>query len=159
MAKRNWRYFMFLMAAHHPKEKLDHTIRIGLGTKNIYLCSRCTGVALGIAAIFIAGFLGFTLPGALTFTLIGVLPVFAAVDWFTQSAHLRQSNTALRIGSGFLLGISEGLGFLLLFSGNWLGFLVVVGLAALYAICVYVIASKTKCLQSYMDELNQVRLE
>ncbi len=160
MVKRNWRYFLFLMASHHPKEKLDHTIRIGFGQKCIYLCSRCAGIGFGIATIFIANFFGLlTFSGLLYFPLIGLLPLAAVVDWFTQSARLRQSNTGLRVGSGFLLGISEGLGFLLLLSGNWLGFLAAVGLAGVYAVCVYLIASKTKCLQSYIEELNRFRLE
>jgi len=156
MADRNWRYLLFLMAAHHPKEKLDHTIRIGLGRKNIYLCSRCTGVALGILGIFAASYFGFAVPTALIFPIIGFLPFFAVVDWFTQSAKLRQSNTVLRVSSGFLLGISEGLGFLLLFSGNWLGFLVAIGFAAVYAVSVYLIASRTRCLQAYLEELNRM---
>jgi uncharacterized membrane protein len=153
---RSWRYFLFLLAAHHPKEKLDHTIRIGLGQKTVYFCSRCTGVAFGMAAVFGAAFLGLTLPAQYYLPAIAILPLFAVADWFTQSARLRKSNTGLRVSSGFLLGLAEGLGFLLLFTGVYLGFLAAVGLAGCYGICVYLIASKTKCLQSYIEEMNQI---
>ena len=60
------------------------------------------------------------------------------------------------VSSGFLLGLSEGLGLLLLFSGVYLGFLAAVGMAGLYALCVYLVAAKTKCLQSYLEELHQI---
>jgi uncharacterized membrane protein len=156
MVERNWRHFLFLMASHHPKEKLDHTIHVGVGQKNVYFCSRCTGIALGMSTVFGAALFGLTLPPQYFLPLIGVLPLFATVDWFTQSVHLRKSGTGLRLGSGFLLGLAEGLGFLLLFTGVYLGFLAAVGLAAIYALTVYLIARKTRCLQSYLEEMTQL---
>ena len=156
MVERNWRYFLFLIAAHHPKEKLDHTIHVKLGQKNFYLCSRCTGIALGMATIFGAALFSATLPAQYYIPVIGLLPLFAVADWFTQSARLRKSNSGLRLGSSFMLELSEGLGFLLLFTGVYLGFLAAVGMAAIYGLCVYLIASKTKCLQSYLEEMNQI---
>jgi uncharacterized membrane protein len=156
MVDRSWRYFLFLLVAHHPKEKLDHTIHIRFRQKNVYFCSRCTGVALGMATVFGAAFFGLTLPSQYYLPVIGILPLFAVVDWFTQSAKLRKSSTGLRVSSGFLLGLSEGLGLLLLFSGVYLGFLAVVGMAGLYALCVYLVAAKTKCLRSYLEELHQI---
>ncbi len=156
MVERNWRYLLFLLASHHPKEKLDHTIHVGLGQKNLYLCSRCTGVALGMTAVFGANAFSLTFPAEFYLPLIGLLPLVAVGDWFTQSARLRQSKTWLRVCSGFLLGISEGLGLLLLFNGFYLSFLAAVGMAAIYALTVYLIASKTKCLQSYLEEMNRI---
>ena len=57
--------------------------------------------------------------------------------------------------SGFLLGISEALGLLLLFTGLYLEFLIVVGVAALYVLSIYMVASKTRCLDLYLKELNE----
>jgi uncharacterized membrane protein len=151
MAERNWRYLLFLLISHHPKQKLDHTIHL---TKNVCLCTRCTGVALAMATVLACALLGFTLGSPLIFVLIGVLPVFAVADWFTQSAHLRASNTGLRLLTGYLLGISEGLALLLLFSGQWLAFLASAGLAGIYAASMYAVASKTGCLHAYLVELN-----
>lgn len=156
MVERNWRYFLFLMAAHHPKEKLDHTIHVALGKNNFYFCSRCTGVALGMLTVFGAALFGLTLPIQYCLPVIGILPIFAIADWFTQSARLRQSNTGLRLSSGFMLGLSEGLGCLLLFTGVYVGFLAAIGMAFFYALCIYLVASKTKCLQSYLEEMMQI---
>jgi uncharacterized membrane protein len=156
MVERNWRYFLFLIAAHHPKEKLDHTIHIKLGQKNLYFCSRCTGGALGMFTIFGAALFGLILPANYYLPVLGILPLFAVIDWFTQSARLRKSNTGLRLSSGFMLGLSEGLGCQLLFTGAYVGFLAAVGMAVIYALCVYLIASKTKCLQSYLEEIMQI---
>jgi uncharacterized membrane protein len=155
MADRNWRYLLFLLAAHHPEKKLDHTIQITLGRKSIYLCSRCTGITFGMIVVFGCSVFGLMVPDVFYFPLIAFLPIVAVVDWFTQSARLRQSRTWIRVGSGFLLGISEGLGLLLLFAGFFFGFLAAVGMAAIYGLTVYLVARKTKCLQSYLEEMNR----
>jgi uncharacterized membrane protein len=96
-----------------------------------------------------------TLPLQFYVPLISVLPIVAVADWFTQSAKLRQSKTWLRVGSGYLLGISESLGFLLLFTGFYVEFLLVVGVAAVYALVVFIVASKTNCLDAYVKEMNE----
>jgi uncharacterized membrane protein len=153
---RNWRYFLFLLVSHHPQEKLDHTIRIGFGRKNVYLCSRCTGVALGVLVIFGGNVFSLIFPIEFFLPLIGLLPLVAVVDWFTQSARLRKSKTWLRVLSGFLLGISEALIVLLLVRGFFFSFLIVVVMAAAYVVTMYLIALKTRCLQSYLEEMNQI---
>jgi uncharacterized membrane protein len=159
MVKRNWRYLLFLLLAHHPKGKIHHTIRVGFRGNNLYLCSRCTGVVLGIAAIFAGYAFGRTFPLALYLPLISFLPLIAAVDWFTQSAKLRESKTWIRLTSGFLLGNAEALSLLLLFGGFYLQFICAVGVASIYAVSVYLIALKTKCLDSYLDEMmNQIQI-
>jgi len=154
MDKDHWNYLLFLLAAHHPKHKLDHTLHVGLAGKSLYLCTRCTGVAAGVAAVFTSAVLGLTVSSPHVFVLVGFLPVFAVADWFTQSARLRQSTTPMRLATGFLLGVSEGFALLFLFVGNWLGFLYSAVLAGVYAVCIYGVAAKTKCLRSYLAELN-----
>jgi uncharacterized membrane protein len=156
MVGRNWRYLLFLLASHHPETKLDHTIRISIGQKNVHICSRCTGITLGMLSVFGANVASLTFPSEFYLPLIGLLPLAAVIDWFTQSARLRRSNTGLRVGSGFLLGIAEALAILLLFRGFFFSFLVAVGMATIYALTVYMVASKTNCLQSYLEELNQI---
>jgi uncharacterized membrane protein len=158
MAKKNWRYLLFLMLSHHPKEKLHHTIHLGFRGKDVYLCSRCTGIVLGIAAIFVGFAFGLRFPLALYLPLISFLPLIAVVDWFTQSAKLRESKTWIRLASGFLLGNAEALALLLLFGGFYLQFIFAVGVAAIYAAWVYLIANKTKCLDAYLYEMNHVQI-
>jgi uncharacterized membrane protein len=159
MVKRNWRYLLFLLASHHPKEKLHRTIRIGFRGKNIHLCSRCTGIALGIAAIFASNTFGLTFPTVLYLPLISFLPLMAVVDWFTQSAKFRESKTMIRLTSGFLLGNAQALFLLLLINGFYLQFLVAFGIAAIYVLSIYLVAVKTKCLDSYLNEMNQFSFE
>jgi uncharacterized membrane protein len=156
MVKRNWRYLLFLLASHHPEEKLNHTIRVGFHGKNVFLCSRCTGVAVGMVAIFAANLFGREFPLTFYLPLIALLPLMAVVDWFTQSAKLRESKTWLRIISGFFLGNSYALILLLLTGGFYLRFLFAFGIVAGYAFSIYLIAAKTKCLDLYVDEINQI---
>jgi uncharacterized membrane protein len=154
MAKRNWSYIFFLLTSHHPKERLNRTFRVGFRGKNVYFCSRCTGVAFGILAVFAGFIFGFRFPLQLYLPLISILPLVAVADWFSQSAKLRESKNWIRLASGFLLGGSEGLSFLLLFNGFFLLFFVVFGVASIYAVSVYLIAVKTKCLNRYLDEMS-----
>jgi uncharacterized membrane protein len=155
MTNLDWRYLVFLLFAHHPKQKLDHTIHLSFRNRHLYLCTRCTGIALGFITIWGFALFGLTLPMQFYVPLISVLPIVAVADWFTQSAKLRQSKTWLRVGSGYLLGLSESLGFLLLFTGFYVEFLLVVGVAAVYALAVFMIASRTRCLDAYVKEMNE----
>jgi uncharacterized membrane protein len=156
MVKQNWRYLLFLIVSHHPQERLHRTIRIGFRRKHIYLCSRCTGTILGMIAIFAANTFGLRFPIESYLPLISLLPLVAAIDWFTQSAKLRESKNWLRISSGFLLGNSEALFLLLLIDGFFIEFLVALGVASIYALSIYLIAAKTKCLDPYLNEINQI---
>jgi uncharacterized membrane protein len=156
MAKQDWRYFLFLLAAHHPKEKLDHTIRLQIAKKEIHLCTRCTGIAFGMTTAIAIFLLGCLPPGWVYLPFIAVLPLSAIIDWFTQSSKKRKSTTTIRLATGYFLGIAEGLGFELLFLGFYLQFLVAVGTALTYALGVYLIAYKTKCLDAYVNEINQM---
>jgi uncharacterized membrane protein len=130
---------------------------VGFRGKNVYLCSRCTGTSLGIIGVFVANALGMSFPLEFYLPLISFLPVVAAVDWFTQSAKLRESKNSIRVGSGFLLGISEALFLLLLINGFLLMFLVAFTVILVYAFSIYLVAAKTKCLDSYLDEINQIQ--
>ena len=157
MAKQNWRYLLFLMISHHPQERLHRTIRIGFKRKSIYICSRCTGTILGMTAIFAVNAFGLKFPIEFYLPLISFLPLVAAIDWFTQSAKLRESKNWLRVSSGFLLGNSEALVLLLIIDGFFLNFLVALGIASVYALSIYLIASKTKCLDLYLNEINKIQ--
>lgn len=157
MLKQNWRYLLFLIVSHHPPGRLHRTIRIGFRRKYIYLCSRCTGTILGMTAIFAANTFGLRFPIEFYLPLVSLLPLVAAIDWFTQSAKLRESKNWLRISSGFLLGNAEALFLLLIVDGFFLKFLVALGIASIYVLSIYLIAAKTKCLELYLNEINQIQ--
>jgi uncharacterized membrane protein len=107
-------------------------------------------------AIFAANTFWLRFPIEFYLPLISLLPLVAAIDWFTQSAKLRESKNWLRISSGFLLGNSEALFLLLLIEGFFIEFLVALGVASIYALSIYLIAAKTKCLDPYLNEINQI---
>ncbi len=151
MNREDWRMLFFLLLSHHMPEKLHRTIRVGFRGRNIYLCARCTGIYSGILSVFVAGFLGFNFPAWLILPLISILPLPPAVDWVTQSCKLRESMNTIRISTGFLLGISEGLVIWLLFKGLFLLFLQALAIAGVYILSFCLIAWKTKFYETYFD--------
>jgi uncharacterized membrane protein len=157
MGKQNWRYLLFLLGSHHHPDRLHRTIRVSFNGKSVYLCSRCTGTGLGIIGVFAANTFGLSFPIGFYLPLISFLPLVAVVDWFAQSAKLRESKNWIRVSSGFLLGISEALFLLLIIKGFLFMFLVGLAIVFAYAFSIYLIAAKTKCLDSYIDELNQIQ--
>ena len=154
--KHDWRYLLFLIGSHHPLDKLHRTIRLSFKGKRSYLCSRCTGTGLGIIGVFVANTFGLGFPIEFYLPLISFLPLVAAIDWFTQSAKLRESNNWIRVSSGFLLGISEALFLLLIIKGFIFLFLAGLVIIFAYACSIYLIAAKTKCLDFYVEEFNQI---
>lgn len=153
MGKQGWRYLLFLLLSHHPAEKLHRTICLGFRGKTVYLCARCAGRYLGIVNVLAAYFLGFRFPLWLYLPLILVLPMPAAVDWLTQSCKLRESRNSIRVGTGLLLGITEALLLLLLINGMFYTLLIAMIIIGIYAFVIYMIALKTKYLDSYLDDV------
>jgi len=151
MDEEDWHLLLFLLLSHHKPEKLDRTIRVSLRGRNVYLCARCTGTYSGILSVFVAWFLGFDLPTWLYLLLFSILPAPSIVDWITQSCKLRESRNAIRICTGYLLGISEGLFLLMLVKGMFYPFLHALAILGAYIFSIYVIAWKTKFLDSYFD--------
>ncbi len=151
MDKEDWHLLLFLLLSHHRPEKLHRAIRISFRGRNVYLCARCTGIYSGILCVFVTYFLGFDFPVWLYLPLLSVLPMPAAVDWVTQSCKLRESRNAIRTCTGYLLGISEGLFFLMLVKGMFYLFLYAFAILGVYIFSIYVIAWKTRFLDSYLD--------
>ena len=151
MDKKDWHLLLFLLLSHHRPEKLDRTIRVSFRGRNLYLCARCTGKYSGILSVFVAWFLGFDLPTWLYLPLFSILPAPSIVDWITQSCKLRESRNTIRICTGYLLGISEGLFLLMLVKGMFYLFLYALAILGAYIFSIYVIAWKTRFLDSYFD--------
>jgi uncharacterized membrane protein len=153
MDKEDWHFLLFLLLSHHKPEKLHRTIRISFRENTVYLCARCTGTYSGVLSIFIAWFLGYGFPTWLYLPLFSILPIPSTVDWFTQSCKLRESKNPIRICTGYLLGISEGLFLLMLVNGMFYSLLIALAISGAYFFSIYVIAWKTKCLDSYLNEI------
>jgi uncharacterized membrane protein len=148
--KKEHRLLFFLLSHHSPK-KVHRTIPVAFRGKKRYVCARCTGTCSGILSTIALRFLGFAVPYFLYVPLISALPVPATLDWLTQSCGLRESKNAIRIATGYLLGATEGLALLLLVSGMLQLFLMVVAVIGIYFLMIYVVARKTRCLDSYLE--------
>ena len=153
MVKEDWHLLLFLLLSHHKPEKLHRTIHVGFGGRSIYLCARCTGTYSGILSVFVAWFLGYGFPAWLYLPLFSVLPIPCIADWFTQSCKLRESKNPIRVCTGYFLGISEGLFLLTLVNGMFNSFFIALAISGAYFLSIYVIAWKTRCLDSYLDEI------
>jgi len=151
MDKEDWHSLLFFLLSHHKPEKLHRTIHLSLRGRTVYLCARCTGIYTGILSVLVAWFLGFNLSASLYLPLFSILPAPSIVDWITQSCKLRESRNTIRISTGFLLGISEGLFLLMLVKGMFYLFLHALAILGAYIFSVYVIAWKTRFLDSYFD--------
>jgi uncharacterized membrane protein len=153
MDKKDWHYLLFLLLSHHKPDKLHRTIHINIRGKAIYLCARCTGKYSALLSVFIAWFLGYGFPAWAYFPLFTFLPLPSVVDWFTQSCKLRESKNTIRVCTGFLLGIAEGLVLLTIVKGMLYLFLSALAVFATYVLSIYIIALKTRRLDSYLDEI------
>jgi len=151
MKKEDWYMLLFLLLSHHMPEKLHRTIHVSFRGKNVYLCARCTGIYSGILSVFVTWFLGFDFPAWLYLPLLPILPLPSAVDWVMQSCKLRESRNIIRICTGFLLGISEGLVLLMLIKGLFYLFLQGLAIVGVYVLSICLIAWKTKFFDSYFD--------
>lgn len=151
MDKEDRHLLLFLLLSHHRPEKLHRTIHVSFRGRNVYLCARCTGIYSGILSVFVAWFLGFDFPTWLYLPLFSILPISSVVDWVTQSCKLRESRNPIRICTGFLLGIGWGLFFLLLVKGMFNLFLYAIAIFGFYVFSIYIIAWKTKFLDTYFD--------
>jgi len=151
MDKEDWHLLSFLLLSHHKPEKLHRTIHVNFRGKNVYLCARCTGKYSGILSVFVAWFLGFNFPTWLYLSLFSILPVPSIVDWVTQSCKLRESRNTIRVCTGYLFGISEGFFLLMLVKGMFPLFPYALAILGAYIFSIYVIAWKTKFLDSYFD--------
>ena len=66
-----------------------------------FLCSRCTGIVLGLMATSTFALLRITMPSTIALTL--TLPML--IDGFSQLFGLRISNNILRLTTGFLFAV------------------------------------------------------
>ena len=148
MNKEDWHLLLFLLLSHNTPENLDRTIHVKFWGRNVYLCARCTGVYSSISIILIAWFLGFGFPSWLYLPLFSILPIPSALDWITQSCNLRESRNWIRICTGSLFGVSQGLFLLIIIESRFVLFLQALAVVGVYLLSVYIIARKTKLFDS-----------
>ncbi len=103
----------FLVLSHHTRANLNRTWKLRVRGKDLYICSRCTGVAIGFVAALL--FRQAVLLFSQNSILLLALPAFAMADWVLQTLKLHESKNPVRIASGFFLGLCWASMFYLLF--------------------------------------------
>ncbi|MFX0102847.1 MAG: DUF2085 domain-containing protein, partial [Candidatus Hodarchaeota archaeon] len=100
------KHFYHPTLTHHIIEEKDHSIKATIGNFNVYFCTRCSGMLLGIA-VAIYAFVTFkiTIDPTVAFIIDIFLPMPIFIDWGTQRLGFRKSTTASRIFTGALTGL------------------------------------------------------
>jgi len=105
------RHLYYLLLTHHPVSASDHTFYFQFGRTKIYLCSRCSGMIIGI---IISAFLthlvqlilNVQLSSELALFVIIIFPIPGLIDWGTQKLLFRKSTTESRLFTGFIIGVA-----------------------------------------------------
>ena len=93
---------LLFLLSHHSEEYYSRTLKI---TESVRLCTRCTGMTTGFITFILLEFLVFPdIPWYIAFPLMISFVIPAIIDWVTQKYRIRESNTPLRLITGFLLG-------------------------------------------------------
>ena len=134
----------FYVLSHHTRDALHRTIHVQVGSREIYLCTRCTAKYLGLIMVFVGNmvwypvFLGLqSSPPVLILGSFLPLPVFLA--WFHQKLTGKNNSTPLRVVTGLLMGWAEGFLAASLVFGPLPLLLYWVGVFAAYGIATFVI--------------------
>lgn len=90
------------LIAHHEPDQFYKTIKVSLFDKNIRLCTRCTGIYLGIITTILYLL---TTPEILMSGIIYAFPIPAMLDWGLEKYCIYKGNNATRFVSGLMLGI------------------------------------------------------
>ena len=99
---------LFLLLSHHRVDTLHRTIQVRIGQRDLYLCARGVGRYSGLIVSFILNsFLSIPL-WLYSFGFV-FFPLPSTFDWATQKIGLRESRNSIRVSTGFLLGVSQGL--------------------------------------------------
>ncbi len=108
--ERRVRDALRFLLAHHGAEGYDHTLGMRVKGRQLRICARCFGVALGCGLgtllLGIASHLGaawFSPPYQL---VVAALPAFAVVDWSRQALRGRGSTNPRRLLTGSLVGFA-----------------------------------------------------
>jgi len=115
------RQLYYLGLTHHPISASDHTFYFQFGRTKLYLCSRCSGMVIGIImSIFFTHLVQQIFdsqfsPEVALFIVI-IFPIPGLIDWGTQKLLFRTSTTESRLFTGFIIGVAAQF---ISFTGNY----------------------------------------
>lgn len=105
------RQLYYLLLTHHPVSASDHTFYFQFGRTKVYLCSRCSGMIIGIImSVFftylVQQILGTQFNSELALYIVIIFPIPGLIDWGTQKLLFRTSTTESRLFTGFIIGVA-----------------------------------------------------
>ena len=108
--RKTSKYFL----SHHEPKEYYKCYSLKTKKNNLYFCSRCLGIYLGIIIGLIFHFSkSFNEPHY--YLPIIIFPIFTLIDWSIAAFTKYKSNNLVRSGFGILLGIAYSLGLILFF--------------------------------------------
>lgn len=140
-------YVRFLLS-HHLPEQYDRTLCLRLGTSQLRICTRCTGLIAGLlagVALLPPVMHDQTIVQLPSVQLaIAILPSLAVFDWATQYAPVpRDSTTMRRLATGILPGLALWDLVSLVREGLWLEWEVGIVVMSAYLLFVSLLASRS----------------
>lgn len=143
-----------LALSHHSSSRLNRTIGVRVMGREQRFCTRCSGQWAATAACVIF-MLVFSLEVSLLvwMAVLLFLPMPALLDWITQTWGVRESNSPLRLLTGASLGIGVGLQVVAGVRFDWPAFVCGVGVAAAYAVVLFLLLRLRPPPATYMADL------
>src|SRR5207244_8936523 len=93
--------WLFILS-HHSYSKLSHTIRVSLGTREVYLCARCTGIGVGM--LIGLSYVNYLAYDFLQYPVLIVgFVLLAIVAWLFQVFSLNDRTTSCRLVNSALV--------------------------------------------------------
>lgn len=118
--------FKYVLSHHEPAEyyKCFHWRITG---NDLYVCSRCLGVYIGIISCLAFGVSKFLSP-LLSIIILAIFPSLALLDWALSTFTGSKGHNLIRFTSGLLLGVAYCLGILMILSNIMALYVILVGL-------------------------------
>jgi uncharacterized membrane protein len=95
----------FALIAHHEPDQFHKTLLFRIFNTNIRLCTRCTGIYLGIILTILMFLSAVNIPHVFQLLILFAFPIPAMVDWGLDKYNLWKGSNMTRFVSGFMLGI------------------------------------------------------
>jgi len=151
------RHLYYLGLTHHPLSASDHTFYFQFGRTKLYLCSRCSGMIIGIImSIFFTHLVqqifdtNFSSEAALLITII--FPIPGLIDWGTQKLLFRTSTTESRLLTGFIIGVAA---HFIAFTGEYYFLTIFIVTFYFVILIILIFFSQKKLIRELNKELTQ----
>ena len=145
---------IYLALAHHSEQRRARTIGFGVFNWEQRFCTRCTAqwVACGLT-VFLPLVYPVEVPLAAWSVALFLLPSPALLDWITQTWGKRESNTAIRIATGTLLGVGIGMEMAAAIGLDYVRILIGFGVLCVYVAAIYLLLSLRPAHPGYLSDM------